>query len=445
MSIQAKEAFKAAKALMMENIPEKHQDDLDDFDDFGDFQIINVEDAPWSEVDVDKAIVMLKPRLHKAGLETEIADRKKNATEELETEIFQEHLGLREDFFIPQNWNEKDFDFKTAIKQALRYNQENIDFEESQENSHVLEKIGFDCNMAKMLSKTFGPEIQDPNLLRLRQEIQSFIQLRLDAVVVSHPDWSKTPQIFEVFNSKENQKKQYQSILIPWQKGLHGSNESLKMLIGTALGDPSTTETWYHATTATEALEIMKNGFSFTNCMKNRNFSHMDGIYFTDSITSAKQLFHYNSIIDPIVYPGIKYRKKKASVEQTQYKIVVLAFTYHKEENNLLEKYKWHSIDLRDHVCEERLKKIVNFFSKDPLPTSHPTVEEHGLCSDYEDYIEYIIGPHVIISSSKVCFNRSLTQLCIRCVGRKSMKNEFENLIQKEVFVLDVNANDLCK
>jgi hypothetical protein len=386
---------------------------------------------------------------HKIGLETEIAPQKEIAMEKLETDFFQNLLGLKEDIFISWNWNENEIDFKTAIKQALRYNLVNIDFEENQETNKVLESIGFDCDMAKMLSNTFGPEIQDPNILW--QKIQSFIQVRLDAVVVSHPEWSKNAQVFEVFNSKENKKKQYQSILIPSPNCMNGNEDCLKMLNKTALDDPQTTETWYHATSFTEALEIMTNGFSFRNCMKNRNFSHMDGIYFTNSITSAKELFHYNSVIDPIVYPDIEFKQKMTKAEQNKFKIVVLSFTYHKEENNLLEKYKKHSINLQDHATEERLKKIVHFFSKHNLPTSHPTIEVHGLHSDYEEDIEYIIGPHAQIMAfshdplRNVYVNRSLTQLCVRCVGRTSMKKDFESLIQKEVFVLDMDGNNICK
>jgi hypothetical protein len=256
-----------------------------------------------------------------------------------------------------------------------------------------------------------------------------------DALVSSYPEWSKKEQSFAIYNNKEKKMKQYQSILIPTLNGITGSNNSLQMMSETALDDPSTTETWYHATTFREAEEIMKNGFRFRSCMKNRNFSDRDGIYFTDSITSAKQLG---------IYPDIKFNKKN----NHQYKIAVLAFTYNKEKNNLLEKYKKQSIDLRDlrdPANEERLKKIVQYFSKDPLPTSYPTIKEHGLDSDYKDAIEYIIGPHAIIFSSKVYINRGITQLCIRCVGRTSMKQEFEDLIQKSVFVLDLDDKDICK
>ena len=349
-------------------------------------------------------------------------------------------------FYCSLNLTEKDLDFNIAIaiRQGLRYNLENIDFEESQETSKVLESIGFNCDMAKRLGERLVPEIQDPNVLW--QKIQSFIQLRLDAVVPSHPEWSKNEQVFEVFNSKDNQEKQYQSILIPSLNGLNGNEDCLKTKIETPADDPPTTETWYHATTFREAEEIMKNGFRVKKCMPNRNFSDGDGIYLTDSITSAKELFHHNAFIDHVVYPDIEINKKN----NHQYKIAVLAFTYHKEENNLFEKYKIHSIDLQDYAKEERLKKIVNFFSKDPLPTSHPTVEEHGLRSDYEDDIEYIIGPHVTISGPKnplrnVYVNRSLTQLCVRFSGRKSMKKDFESLIQKEVYILDMDGNDFCK
>ncbi len=122
-----------------------------------------------------------------------------------------------------------------------------------------------------------------------------------------------------------------------------------------------------------------------------------------------------------------------------------MAFTYHKKKNNLLEHYKKHSIDLRDYADEERLKKVVRFFHKHPLPTIDPTVEEHGLDSNYEEAIEYIIGPHAVVSNAGLYINREITQLCIRCVGRTSMKNKFEELIQKKVFVLDLDAKDICK
>jgi hypothetical protein len=367
----------------------------------------------------------------------------------LEAQFFQNLLGLREDFFITWDWNIKGLENKTAIKQNLKDNFDQINFEENPKTCMVLESIGFNCNMAAILGKKFPREIQDPNLLW--QKIQSFIQVRLGALVDTNPKWTKSEQTFEVYNSTEKKKKQYQSILITSPEGLNGSNESLMMLTETALGDPSTTETWYHATTFRDAEQIMKNGFRFRSCMKNRNFSDQDGIYFTDSIKSAKQLFHHNSIIDPVVYPDIEYKKKETAAERTQLKIVVLAFTYHKEENNLLEKYKKHSIDLRDHASEQRLKKIVHFFSKDPLTTYCPTIEEHGLDSDYEDDIEYIIGPHAQIMCfsndplGNIYVNRSLTQLCVRCVGRKSMKKDFESLIQKEVYILDLDGNDICK
>ncbi len=368
----------------------------------------------------------------------------------IEAKFFQNLLGLREDFFVSWGWNEPELEFKTAIKQNLKDNFVHINFEENPETSIVLETIGFDGDMARKLAKQIGRKIQDPNTLW--QKIQSFIEMRLGALVVSHPEWSKKEQNFAIYNSKEQTMKQYQSILIPTLKGITGSNESLRLMTETALDDPSTTETWYHATTFREAEEIMKNGFPFTGCMPNRNFSHRDGIYFTDSITTAMQLFHHNSIIDPVVYPDIEYKRKRTAAEQTQLKIVVLAFTYHKEEKNLFEKYKENSIDLTDQSSEERLKKLVSFFSKDPLPTCSPTIEEHGLESNYQSDIEYIIGPHAQILSfsdeplGNVYVNRSLTHLCIRCIGKRPMmKIEFESLLQKEVFVVDLEANEFCK
>jgi hypothetical protein len=384
---------------------------------------------------------------HKIDLETE----KEIGTEISETEFFQGLLGLREDFLTTMNLTEKNF--KAKIKQGLRDNFEKIDLDENQEANEVLESIGFDCNMAERLGRVVGFEIQDPNILW--QKIQSFIEVRLDALVASHPEWSKTEQTFYVFNSREKQEKQYQSILHDSQKVLNGNGDSVKTLTKSSLDQSSATETWYHATTLSEAEEIMKNGFRVKKCLPNRNFSDGDGIYFTDSIKSAKQLFQHNAFVEFVVCPDREYKKKRTATELNQPKMVVLAFTFDKEENNLLKKYEKHSIDLRnwrDPDIEERLKKIVIFFSKDPLPTCCPTIEEHGLDSDYFNNIEYIIGPQAqIISSSdeplrNVFLNSSLTQLCIRCQGRRTyLKGDFERLIQKDVFVFDVDANTFCK
>ena len=202
-------------------------------------------------------------------------------------------------------------------------------------------------------------------------------------------------------------------------------------------------QTWYHATTCKGAEEIMKCGFGSKNCLKNRNFSDQDGIYFTDSIASAKHLFQHNAFIDSVVFPDSENKERMPPAEQKQYQIVVLAFN--KKVNSLLEKYKNHSIDLRHPAHEERLKKIVCFFSKDPLPTSNPTIEEHGLESNYKDEIEYIIGPHVIISGPDVLVNRSVTQLCIRGVGKKRMLEDIEGCSKNEIYILDVDNKDMRK
>jgi hypothetical protein len=364
-------------------------------------------------------------------------------TETQVIQFYQGLLGLNEDFFITWNWGETETDFKMAIKQNLQDRFEQIDFEENQDTNLILESIGFECNIADRLVKIFGPEIQDPNILW--PEIHAFVQVRLEAMVTSHPSWSKNEQVFEVYNSKEKRKMKYQSILIPSSEGASGSNESLKKLTATSSDPSSATKTWYHATTFRDAEEIMKNGFRFRSCMKNRNYSDQDGIYFTDSIASAKHLFQHNAFIDCAVFPDTEYKKRKTPAEPNQHRVVVLAFTYHKKKNNLLEHYKKHSIDLRDHADEERLKKVVRFFHKHPLPTNNPTVEKHGLDSNYEEAIEYIIGPHAVVSNAGLYINREITQLCIRCVGRTSMKKEFEELIQKKVFVLDLDAKDICK
>jgi hypothetical protein len=364
----------------------------------------------------------------------------------LESGMLKELLGLGESFLasLEESWKEDKVDIKTAIQQTLRENFANADFEEMPKTNVVLESIGFGSATARWLAKLLGDQIKDEDFFL--EKVQHFIQVRLDALVASLPEWLKTEKSFEVENSKEKKKKQYNSILIPFKNGLAGdSNEDLKLLLKKPLAsDPSKTVTWYHATNFKEAQEILKNGFSFRRCLKNRNFSHMDGIYFTDSIQLAKKLFLHNAINDYAVYFNIECNKQQKKKQTNQ--IVVLAFTYDKEENNLLENYKEHSIDLMRRKSEGRLKKIVTFFSQDPLSTNYPTMDEHGLNDDYEHDIEYIIGPHSTIDlmTNDVYINRDLTQLCVRCVGRINMKMDFENLIRKEVFVVTVDDSEIA-
>jgi hypothetical protein len=355
--------------------------------------------------------------------------------------VLQKHFGLTNKFVdcLKENWKGEKIDARILFLQTLRKKFAHVDFKANTKSDVVLQMIGFEPTMASRISKVVGEEIQDPN--SLWQKIKDIIQVKLDALVDSLPDWSKNEQSFEVHNKKENTKKQYNSKFYKTQDEL-----SLNLLTDKMPNHQSGTETWYHATNFEEAEQIMINGFHFTRCLKNRNFSHMDGVYFTETIESAKQLFLINAR-DFVVSFDVEC-KPNNSTQNNQMKIAVIAVSYNKETNNVLKKYRQHSIDLRERDAEDRLNKIVCFFHQHPLPTSYPDLETHGLNRNYSEEIEYIIGPHAIVTpipnNPTVSVNKKLMQLCVRCLGRAQMKTDFENLIHEEVFVVNVDDAELA-
>jgi hypothetical protein len=364
----------------------------------------------------------------------------------LESEVIQKHLGLSKEFFtsLKENREDEKIDIRILILQTLRQTFADVDFKANTKSDVVLEMIGFEPTLASKISKVIGEEIQNPN--SLWQKIKDIIQVKLGALVASLPDWSKNEQRFEVHNNRENIKKQYRSKFHNTQDEVNGNDELLQLLTDKMPNHQSETETWYHATNFKEAEEILKNGFDFTRCLKNRNFSHMDGVYFTETIESAKQLFLINAR-DFAVSFDVECEPNN-STQNNQMKIAVIAVSYNKETNNLRKKYKQHSIDLRENVAEDRLKRIVRFFYLHPLPTNYPTIKTHGLNCNYREEIEYIIGPHATViplpNNPPVYVDRDLTQLCVRCHGRTQMKSDFENFIQKEVFVVNVDDTEIA-
>jgi hypothetical protein len=135
--------------------------------------------------------------------------------------------------------------------------------------------------------------------------------------------------------------------------------------------------------------------------------------------------------------------------KKTQNQIVVLAFTYDKEQSDLLEKYEKQSINLTSPESEDRLKKIVHFFSQNPLPTKKPTIDKHGLAKDYTTDIEYIRGPHCSFvpiykkNIDNIYTKNDLIQLCVRCVGTSQLLLDLEEHIQEEFFVVNVDKEEL--
>ncbi len=165
---------------------------------------------------------------------------------------------------------------------------------------------------------------------------------------------------------------------------------------------------------------------------------------------SAKKLFLFNAYYDPAIFFDTEFERSEIS---DQKKIVVLAFEYDRDEMDLLEKYKGQSINLTDRGAEtqDRLKKIVHFFSKRPQPIRNPSLEVDGLDENYQREIEYIIGPyaHFFPPSQKlintIWINSDLTQLCIRCDFLHKMRLDFEEILQKKIFVLEVDDSEISE
>jgi hypothetical protein len=368
--------------------------------------------------------------------------------ETLESGIFSQLLGLNEEFFIDlkENWNEEEVSIKAAILQNLRKNFEKIDFEENPTTACVLESIAFESDTVSWLANVLGDNIEDPNILW--EKIQHFIQVRLDALVVSLPEWSEQSLKFTVLTD-DNQEKNFKSITVPSQKFLNGNEDSLRLKIKEPLADEELkTMTWYYATNCKEAQEILKNGFDHTTSLKNMNFSHGDGFYFTDSIKSAKQLFLHNSIKEFGTQFNVELKRYKV---EHQNKIVVLAFKYDEDKSDLLKEYENHSIDLTSPESETRLRKIVHFFSQNPLPTKTPSIEKYGLAKDYKTDIEYIRGPLSTFfpiykkDVENIFTKNNLIQLCVRCVGTERMLRHLEENIQEEVIVINVDEEEIAE
>ncbi len=134
--------------------------------------------------------------------------------------------------------------------------------------------------------------------------------------------------------------------------------------------------------------------------------------------------------------------------------IAVLAYKYNKDDNDLLEKYIGKSIDLTDPSEEERLKKIVLFFSRQTRPIAHIPPSENfgdGLPDRYKKEIEYILGHHARFDPPSentfecIKIDKKLEQLCIRCNPVDKMKDDLEMTLQREVIVLHISDSEINK
>jgi hypothetical protein len=164
---------------------------------------------------------------------------------------------------------------------------------------------------------------------------------------------------------------------------------------------------------------------------------------------SAKNLLLFNVLYDPSIYfdsERVKTIKEK--------KIFILTYKYNKDENDLLQKYIQKSIDLREPSTEDRLKKIVLFFSKHDKSQSYltPSEDQDGLQENYQKDIEYIIGPHARFDPPKtktvdrIRIDKKLQQLCVRCNPiAKKLQKEFHLTIQEEVNILHITDSEIEK
>jgi hypothetical protein len=159
---------------------------------------------------------------------------------------------------VAQLGRPKKYIFFNPIKQGLLYQHFFPGF--------VLESMGFDEGMACYLENLFGEEILNPE--KGWSKIQDFIQIRLDALVASLPDWAKSEQTFQVHSNVENITKSYKSSFHPKQKnekdrGEQGPSSKQEMAEQAEEVLPNT-KTWYHATSCSKAQKILEHGIYVT-------------------------------------------------------------------------------------------------------------------------------------------------------------------------------------
>ncbi len=115
--------------------------------------------------------------------------------------------------------------------------------------------------------------------------------------------------------------------------------------------------------------------YHFQGYSRIKDYNHKDGFYLTKTLDMAKALFAFEISLFPSILFDIHERKK----------FVVLMFKYDADESSdLLKKYERNCINLVEpSIDHERIRKIVKYFSRNPIPGTNFAALFHGDSASY--------------------------------------------------------------
>ncbi len=146
----------------------------------------------------------------------------------------------------------------------LRHDYANVSFKENPTANLVLESIGFDQVMAQYLENLIGEDVLNRGIGW--EKIQNFVQVRMDSLVASLPEWMRNEKTFQVRNNIEKAEKSFKSVLIGGNKNKGDTEVSSSSSADKLLDEEKRQKiTWYHATNSTTAIDIMENGISVSS------------------------------------------------------------------------------------------------------------------------------------------------------------------------------------
>jgi hypothetical protein len=310
---------------------------------------------------------------------------------------------------------------------------------ESMQMIEILEKVGFDSQFAE----DFANHIEaDPLDMSLWDWIDHFVVSTLDHLWMKCAEWEdrKPREITTRYEGKGARQKTFMKKDI--SEFLEDSSETdiLKALAEEVGGkNLENIEFWYHGTSPEHADAIITHGITLTQL---GSFSNSDGFYLTDDLN-----FALSAAFQKYCVP--KFRNDHSTCQE----ITVVVFAFEKERNKELfpltmlklddpeRKEIEIGIDLRrkegdskdlEKEKEERLRKIVHFFSHGAKPELDATFKlNNGLEPSYRDFIQFIVGPYTRNKGAEkkkedIQIDWELTQLCLR---KEEIKAKFEEIM----------------
>ncbi len=320
--------------------------------------------------------------------------------------------------------------------------------EESMQMKMILEKVGFDSQFAE----DFSNHIQaDPLDMSLWDWIHHFVVSTLDHLWMKCTEWEdgKPVTVERCYRGYGENARKKEFVKKDITENLkEGSAKNLLIILAEKIGckNLDDIEFWYHGTTPAYANAIIWWGITLTQGKEFGNYSNNDGFYLTDDLNFAMRTTFQKYCI-----PGF------SNNYTSQKEISVLVFAFEKKETENLFPLKMPrpaepksnperkeieiGIDLRrqkgaskelEKEKEERLRKVVHFFSHGAQPETEATFKKNnGLEPSYRDFIQFIVGPYTHNKGAEkkkddIQIDWELTQLCLR---KEEIKAKFEEIM----------------